>query len=69
MTEFEWKPVVCWILRTNYEHRQLANHHRCMDSKACFAKQKVNHKYKHPPEACLFCLLLNGQNKSLANKI
>ena len=66
MTEFEWKPVACWILRTNDEDRQLTNH-RCMNSKACFAKQKINHKYKLPPGACLFCLLVNGQNKSLTN--
>lgn len=53
MTKFEGKPVVCWILRTNYEAGQLTNPCRCRNSEACFAKEKVSCKYRLSPEACL----------------
>lgn len=54
MTEFEGKPVVCWILRAKpYKDRQLTNHHTCLNIKAYFEKQKVNSEYSLSHETCL----------------
>lgn len=70
MTEFEGKPVGCWILRTNsYADKQLTNHHRYMNSRSCFQKQNVISEYSLSLEGCLFSLLIDEKYKSVIDKM